>query len=159
MEKQIVVRRNHVAAGLGALALFVIAVQIASSARAADPVNPKPSHQVIACYFHRTQRCPTCRTISAYIEQSIRSGFAAQIQQGSVNMAMVDFQDPRNKKYAEAYNITGPTLVIMDVRDDKVTAWKPAPKAWSLVGKKDEFVRYVQGEVQSYLTREKTASR
>jgi hypothetical protein len=45
----------------------------------------------------------------------------------------------------------------MDVHDGKVTAWKPAPKVWSLVGKKDDFVRYVQGEVHSYLTEEKTA--
>ena len=30
-------------------------------------------------------------------------------------------------------------------------SWKPAPKVWSLVGKKDAFVKYVQDEVRGYL--------
>jgi hypothetical protein len=89
MEKRILVRGSRV---VGALALLVAALQAVPSVRAAEPGRTAPSHQVIACYFHRTQRCPTCKTISEYIEQSVRSGFAAQIKQGSVNMAMVDFQ-------------------------------------------------------------------
>lgn len=156
MKKRILVRGSRVV-GLGALALLVAAVQTVPSVRAAEPGRTAPSHQVIACYFHRTQRCPTCKKISAYIEQSLRSGFATQMKQGSVKMVMIDFQDPRHEKYAKAYKVTGPTLVIVDVHDGKVTAWKPAPKVWSLVGKKDDFVRYVQGAVRSYLTEEKTA--
>ena len=54
-------------------------------------------------------------------------------------MTMIDFQDAKNQKFTEAYKITGPTLVILDIHDGKVKAWKPAPKVWSLVGKKSEF--------------------
>ena len=113
---------------------------------------------MIACYFHRTVRCPTCRRISAYIEEAVNTGFAPQMKDGSVKMVMVDFQDERNQKFTQAYRIAGPTLVLMDVHDGKVTSWKPAPKVWSLVGNKDQFFRYVQGEVQSYLEGERTAA-
>jgi hypothetical protein len=109
------------------------------------------AHRVVACYFHRTNRCPTCRKISAYIEESLNSGMAKEMKDGSVALQMIDFQDPKNQQYTEAYKITGPTLVLMDVRDGKVASWKPAPKVWSLVGKKDAFFKYVQDEVRVYL--------
>lgn len=139
-------------------ATFVVPEQ-RSPAWAADQAIAGRSHQVIACYFHRTVRCPTCRKISAYIEESVKTGFAHQMKDGRVKMLMIDFQDSKNQKYSEAYQITGPTLVLMDVHDGKVTSWKPAPKVWSLVGNKDAFLRYVRGEVQSYLDGTQTAAR
>ncbi|MGI6417704.1 MAG: nitrophenyl compound nitroreductase subunit ArsF family protein [Thermoguttaceae bacterium] len=122
-----------------------------SESSAADKAAEGPSHQVLACYFHRTVRCPTCLRVGAYIEESLNKRFASQVKDGSVKIVMIDFQDARNQKYTAAYKITGPKLVLLDVHDGKVTSWKPAPKLWSLVGNKDEFFRYVQGEVQGYL--------
>ena len=74
-------------------------------------------------------------------------------------MMMVDFQDAKNKKLTQAYKIAGPTLVIMDVHDGDVTSWKPAPKVWSLVGKKNDFFKYVQDEIRISLESKKTAAR
>jgi hypothetical protein len=134
----------------GMLAAWVLG---AESQNAEKPTKPTvgPSHRVVACYFHRTVRCPTCRRISAYIEEGIQAGFAREIQEGRVSVAMMDFQDPKNERFTSFYKITGPTLVLMDIRDGKVAAWKPAPKVWSLVGDKEAFFRYVQGEVRAYL--------
>jgi hypothetical protein len=119
----------------------------------------EPSHQVIACYFHRTNRCPTCKKIGSYIEESVNTEFASQIKEKSVRVMQIDFQDAKNEKFTKAYKISGPTLVIMNVRDGKVATWKVAPKVWSLVGKKDDFSKYVKDEVQSYLKEEKSVSR
>lgn len=145
--------------GLSLAALSVAMAPEASPSVATEKPAVAPPHQVVACYFHRTQRCPTCKKISAYIEESVQTGFAKQIKEGSVRMTMVDFQDPKNQKFTQAYNITGPTLVIMDLREGKVKAWKAAPKVWSLVGQKEAFVKYVQDEVQNYLDGPKPASR
>lgn len=135
---------------LAVLALALVAGQSAPKARAAEMAG-RPSHQVLACYFHRTVRCPTCQRISAYIEEALRANFAEELKAGAVKVSVIDFQDPRNQRYTQAYQIAGPTLVILDVRDGKVRAWKTAPKVWSLVGKKDDFFRYVRSEIQSYL--------
>jgi endogenous inhibitor of DNA gyrase (YacG/DUF329 family) len=139
-----------------AVALVSLLAAPLPNARAAEKSVDRPAHQVIACYFHRTERCPTCQKISAYIEESVYAGFASELKDKTVRMAMVDFQDAKNKKYAEAYGIDGPTLVVMNVRNGKVVDWKAAPKVWSLVGEKEKFVDYVQSEVRSYLE-EKTA--
>jgi hypothetical protein len=119
----------------------------------------EPSHQVIACYFHRTNRCPTCKKIGSYIIESVNTEFATQIKDKSVKVMEIDFQDAKNEKFTKAYKISGPTLVIMNVRDGKVAAWKTAPKVWSLVSKKDDFSKYVSDEVKSYLKEEKSVSR
>ena len=47
----------------------------------------------------------------------------------------------------------------MDVNGEKVTAWKPAPKVWSLVADKDAFFKYVQNEVRAYLNPKQAAAR
>ena len=143
--------------GVAAVA-FALSLQ-SSVAIAADDPAPSPSHQVMACYFHRTVRCDTCKKISAYIDEAVQTGFASQVKNGTVKMVMVDFQDEKNKKLTQAYKITGPTLVIMDVHDGGTTAWKPAPKVWSLVGKKADFFKYVEGEIQVYLDDGKTAAK
>ena len=55
---------------------------------------PPPRHRVAAMYFHRTQRCPTCRRISAYIEEAIKTGFAEELPKRQVSLHLVDFQMP-----------------------------------------------------------------
>lgn len=142
------------------LAVLGGAAACAGGTLAAQPQQGQPSsaavavpHRVIACYFHRTNRCPTCRKISAYIEESLKKGFPEEMKAGSVNLQMIDFQDPKNQKYTDYYKISGPTLVILDAQGEQVKAWKAAPKVWSLVGKQDAFFKYVQDEVRAYLTR------
>lgn len=144
--------------GLGLLAVSLTVARPVPRVLAAEKAGDA-SHQVIACYFHRTVRCPTCQRISAYIEEAVKAEFKAELQDGSVKLVMMDFQDEKNEKYAQAYRITGPMLVLMDVHNGKVTAWKSAPKVWSLLGDKDEFFRYVQNEIRGYLEVKRTASR
>ena len=136
--------------GLTAVALAVL-VGGALPALADDKPVQRPDHWVAAMYFHRTQRCPTCKKISSYIDEATKSRFGREIKQAAVGLYMIDYQNPKNKKYTAFYKIKGPTLVIADVRKGKVTQWKPMPKVWSLVFKKEEFLKYVQAGVAGYL--------
>jgi hypothetical protein len=152
MSKSLFIRVSRPTALLVFVALGVVALCRSEPTMAVEKSPPSsPSHQVIACYFHRTVRCDTCKKISAYIDEAVKTGFAAQVKEGEVKMVMVDFQDEKNKRLTQAYKIAGPTLVIMDVRDGQTTEWKTAPKVWSLVGKKDDFFKYVQTEMQNYI--------
>jgi hypothetical protein len=125
-----------------------------AGALAADSPQAAPARRVIACYFHRTQRCPTCLKIGSYVEEAVKTGFEKEIAEGRVVLTMVDFQDPKNQKLTDAYKITGPALVVIHADGNKAAAWKPAPKVWSLVGKKAEFLKYVQDEVRGYLEKQ-----
>lgn len=136
---------------LGLLLGTVAACRRASQPGVSDAFPAEPKHQVVARYFHRTQRCPTCQKISALIEEAVQAGFADDLKSGKVKLQMVDYQDARNQEVTATYKISDPMLVILDVRDGKVVEWKSAPKVWALFLKKDVFTKYVQDEMHAHL--------
>lgn len=146
------VRSSVLRISLVTLLLPLLGVVSGARAQSAAPAAPaETAHRVVACYFHRTVRCPTCIKIGSAIDAALRTGLAAELQQGRLEWTMLDFQDPRNQGYTAALRITGPTLVVMEVRNGQVINWKPLPKVWSLAGDRDAFSRYVRDEVRAFL--------
>ena len=95
-------------ASLGSTALG----EAVKPARADAKADAEPTHRVAAIYFHRTNRCATCKKISAYIEEAVQAEFAKEFKGGQVSVSMIDFQDKKNKEFTEGYKITGPTLGV-----------------------------------------------
>jgi hypothetical protein len=116
-----------------------------------DDTEAAPSRRVIACYFHRTQRCPSCITIGQYVEEAISIGYADEVEAGELSILSVDYQAASSARYVQAYKVTGPKLIVIEVEDGKVLRWKDAPKVWTLIGDKDAFIEYVQGELKVYV--------
>ncbi len=115
----------------------------------------KPEHQVVAIYFHRTQRCPTCKRIGAMAEEAVVKGFEKEAKTRVVEFHFVDFQDKKNAKLAKRYGIESPTLVLVNVFEGETVCSTSMPKVWQLVGKPDEFRAYVQDGVVRYLKQSK----
>lgn len=134
-------------------ALLTLGGVVASGASASesdDHAKP-PEHQVVAIYFHRTERCPTCKRIGAMSEEAVTKGFEREINTRGVEFHFVDFQDKKNTKLAKAYGIEAPTLVLLSVFDGQTVCGTSMPKVWQLVGKPDEFRSYVDDGVVHYL--------
>jgi len=129
------------------LAVAILGAMFVSTARAADP----PADRVVAMYFHRTQRCPTCLKMGGYSEEAVKQGFAEQIEKGLVEFHYVDFQDKKNAALAKGYNISGPALIVVKVVDNKVKEYKDLQDIWTKVGEKPEFLEYVREHVETYL--------
>ena len=129
------------------LAVASLAVAFASTALAADP----PADRVVAMYFHRTQRCPTCIKMGGYSEEAVKKGFAEQLKEGSVEFHNVDFQDKKNAALTKGYKISGPALVVVKVREKKVKEYKNLKEIWTKVSEKPEFIKYVRENVEAYL--------
>ena len=146
-------------ATIALISLVTIAIgqnAFAEDSTAADNASKEkkvdiPADRVAVMYFHRTQRCPTCKKIGSYVEEAVKKGFADQLKDKTVGLYFVDFQQEKNAKIAKAFKVTGPTLVLAKVVDNKTAVWQPMPKVWKLVGEKDEFFKYVQGGVKEYL--------
>ncbi|MFG0255898.1 MAG: nitrophenyl compound nitroreductase subunit ArsF family protein, partial [Rhodopirellula sp. JB053] len=106
----------------------------------------------IAVYFHRTQRCPTCKRIGTMTQQAVTKGFAAELKTRAVEVRLIDFEDEKNSQLTTYYKIKSPTLILLDVNDAKVTRWKAMPKIWQLIGRPEAFEDYVRQGVKSYLS-------
>lgn len=130
------------------LALFFLV--LAERASAADAPKAPPKDRVVAMYFHRTQRCPTCLKMGSYTEEAIKTGFANQLKEGTVEFHYIDFQNRNNAAFTKAYQITGPALIVAKVGDNKVTETKNLKDIWTHVGDKKAFIKYVQDNVAAY---------
>lgn len=115
------------------------------------PGAEAPADRVVAMYFHRTQRCPTCKLMGAYSEEAVREGFAEQIKGGKVEFHDVDFQDERNARLTRAYGITGPSLIVVKVEGNRVKEYRNLKEMWAKVADKPAFLQYVRENVTAYL--------
>jgi hypothetical protein len=133
----------------------VVAVGVASLIAAMNPRDVRsaetPADRVVVMYFHRTQRCPTCLKMGGYTEEAIKTGFAGELKTGRVEFHFIDFQDPTNKALTDGYHVSGPTLLVAKVVDNKVKEHQSLKDIWTKVRDKPAFISYVQDQVKAYL--------
>jgi hypothetical protein len=130
-----------------ALVAASFTAMMASTTRAAAP----PADRIVAIYFHRTQRCPTCLKMGTYSEEAVKKGFAKQVKASSVQFFYVDFQDKKNAALTKGYKISGPALVVAKIKANKVKEYKDLKDIWTNIGEKPKFLKYVRDNVEAYL--------
>lgn len=118
-------------------------------ARASVPADPPL--KVVAYYFHVTVRCVTCRKIESYSREAIEKGFAKELKEGAVEWRPVNVQLPENRHFIRDYRLFTRSLVLVKIRGGRQVEWRNLEKVWELVGRKGEFVNYVQSNVRAYL--------
>ncbi len=134
---------------IATLALVVIACLTTAFAGAA--LGAAPADRIVAIYFHRTQRCPTCQKMGSYSEEAVKKGFAKEAKAGKVEFHHIDFQDPKNAAFTKAYRVSGPALIVAKVVKNKVKEFKDLKDIWANVREKPAFLKYVQDNVKAYM--------
>jgi len=134
-----------------ALVILLAAGFLAALAPSTASAGDAAKDRVVVMYFHRTQRCPTCLRMGSYTEEAVTGGFAKEIKDGRVSFHYVDFQDPRNAAFTQAYGVAGPTLIVARASGDQVAEYKNLQEIWTKSRDKNAFVEYVQSNVKSYL--------
>jgi thiol-disulfide isomerase/thioredoxin len=149
------------ALSLAAVAFLALSV----SAKANDAGNSKetakaekadakpaktPDDRVVVMYFHRTQRCPTCRRMGSYTQESVQEKYADALKKGTVEFRYVDFQDKKNEAQTKGYKVTGPTLIVAKIEKNKVKDFKNLKEIWDKNNDKQAFYKYVQENIDEY---------
>ena len=117
----------------------------------AESDTVKATPVVIAYYFHTTYRCASCKKIEAYSREAIESGFVEELKNGTLQFLSVNIDEADNKHFVKDYQLYTKSLVICDMEGGKQAQWKNLAKVWELIRNKDEFVKYVQDEINNYL--------
>jgi hypothetical protein len=131
---------------LFALTAATLVAMLPRPALAAD----EAADRVVAMYFHRTQRCPTCLKMGSYSEEAVKSGFADEIKDGKVAFYYIDFQNQANAALTNGYGVSGPTLIVAKIKGNKVEAYKNLTDIWAKVGDKPAFLKYVRENISAY---------
>ncbi len=114
-----------------------------------SPVATSP--EVVAYYFHRTIRCPSCIQIEEWAKQAIENRFANEIMNGLVQWRAVNIQEAGNEHFEKDYELTGQSLVLVRMKNGHPAEWKNLKSVWELLGDYAGFTKYVQTEVSSFL--------
>ena len=139
---------------IAASMLFVVAVTvIGTMAAGAVQAADAPKDRVVAMYFHRTERCPTCQKMGSYSEEAVKTAFADEIKKGQVAFHFIDFEAEKNARYTKAYDISGPALIVAKISDNKVASYRNLEDIWDKVADKPAFLRYVQENVKACLAK------
>jgi len=133
-----------VAFSIAAVLMFAASIPMLA---AAEPAQDR----VAVIYFHRTQRCPTCQKMGGYTQEVVRAAFAEELKSGKVELHDVDFQNPANEALAKGYKVEGPTLIVLQVRGNKVASYKKLDEIWMKVRDKQAFFDYVESNVRGLL--------
>ena len=124
------------------------------SALAQKTPAPKPdAHKVIAYYFHTNTRCSTCIKIETYSKEAIEQGFANELKNGTLEMRIVNYENPENRHFLQDYKLVSKSLVLVNTVNGKQTEWTNLKMVWQLTGRKDAFLNYVRKEVRGYLAK------
>jgi hypothetical protein len=102
-------------------------------------------------YLHGNTRCPTCRTIEAYAQEAVQTGFAEQLQSRKIEWQVINYESPGNEHYATNYEVVAPNVVLVKFVGGKQTSWKGLPEVWEHVGDKATFVAFVQNSLRQFL--------
>lgn len=113
--------------------------------------NTPTNHKVIAYYFHRTQRCHTCLTMEAYIQQTLKDAFSNALETGELEWRPVNVEEPQNEHFVKEYELYASALVIVDVENGQAKRSKKLEQIWGLVGDEQKFKTFVRDEARAYL--------
>lgn len=106
---------------------------------------------VIAYYFHRTMRCPTCLAIEANAERVIQNEFSQQLADGLIMWMPLNLDGPGGKEFAKQYGISVSTLVLSKMDNGLPVESQKLEKVWEYIGNPAKFDTYVSSEIRAYL--------
>ena len=101
-------------------------------------------------YFHRTQRCYSCRYAGDTTEYAVETYFAQELASGKLVFKTVDVQKKENASIVERYGAYGSSLFINEIKDgtDHIEA---VTDIWFLIGKDEAFVNLIKSEIEKHL--------
>jgi hypothetical protein len=113
-------------------------------------VNQTDKSTIIAYYFHRTFRCPTCRAIEANAERVIKKNFAQELADGRLTWMPFNLDEPGGQELEKQFDVSISTLVIAKMKGDNNIEYKKLEKVWDLLNSPQEFEKYIKTEINTY---------
>ena len=112
--------------------------------------NPNGASWVEVVYFHRTNRCTSCRRAEAGVRYTIDTYFQDELASGDLVFMVLDLGDKANADMIDNYEPYGSSLFINDV-EDVVEHIEGLVDIWLLLGDEEEFASVLKGEIEKRL--------
>lgn len=107
--------------------------------------------QYVAYYFHGNMRCPTCKKLEQYSQEGINSTQILERTGLNIPLKIVNVQIPENSHFIQDFELYSQSLVITEVKDDRISRWKNLDQIWMLVRDRDKYLQYVIDEICTFV--------
>ncbi|MBN1865842.1 hypothetical protein JW916_00990 [Candidatus Sumerlaeota bacterium] len=119
------------------------------------PVPPRyaPGQTNLTVYFfHRKERCETCRKIEEYTGELMGEKYMTELEDGNMEWRVYCFEEGSGEKFRDELGLFTSTVVLAKVCEGKIVRSKDlVEQVWQKVnGDKDEFMKYLQGEIDAF---------
>ncbi len=138
-----------------AVSLTVVVMRNTSTSAIGTPQESEVTaegDQIIAYYFHRTQRCPTCNRIEQLTHEIVHQNFAEELSSKRLELRVINVESPGNEHFETDFNLVSQSIVLVDFKTGKQVKWKNLDQIWELIGTETEFRNYVESEIRAYLS-------
>lgn len=129
--------------------LMLPALALAAIAAAAS--KPAPAIVVKADYIHSDYRCASCLKLETWSSAAIRQGLADSLKTGRLVWATESMDTPQGSALADQLGLTTKALVLMEMRNGKMTRFKELKETWKNLRDSTAFAAYVKFETLVFL--------
>lgn len=125
-----------------------------STAAKSDETKPDQAtanNKIVAYYFHRTARCPTCLSIEQQTQKALEAGFIDEIDNGRIEWRSVNIEEAGNEHFEKDFALAGSALILAETAGDAAPRWKNLERVWELVEDPSAFEIYVWSELTEFM--------
>ncbi|MBN1169417.1 hypothetical protein JXA56_00155 [Candidatus Micrarchaeota archaeon] len=101
-------------------------------------------------HFHGTHQCYSCITMGQYAEETIRTYFSKEVEEGKLSFAHINGELPENQVKVAKYGVTGSSLFI-GVYSGEGFRKEENVMVWYKIGNKEEYMKYLKGVLEKKL--------
>lgn len=101
-------------------------------------------------YFHRTQRCYSCSTISRYLRETMEQKFSQEIKNETIDFREINVDLPENKEIAVKFQASGSSLFVNAISDGQDNVSQDT-NIWRLLNDEIKFKSYIENKINLFL--------
>ena len=125
-------------------------VSPASPTAASQPAAGDMKDGIVVYYFYTTRRCPSCKKIEAFTAEAVKTTYAKQLADGSMQWKPLNTDDAQYKHFLKDYDLYTKSVIVSQIKDGKEARWKNLEDVWELLGDPGAFQQYVTKEIEAY---------
>ena len=148
--KNIDTESHKVTTQIDRFAKYAVLVPLPPTEHPAPDTSLGPADKVDVVYFHRTQRCYSCKYVEAGTRYTVETYFKDELASGKVIFKVLNVEDKENAAIVKKYGAFTSSLFINTIRggSDHI---EEATDVYFLIGKDEAFVEALRSKIEKSL--------
>jgi hypothetical protein len=148
--KNVDTESHKVTTHIDQFAKYAVLVPLPPTEHPAPDTSLGPVDRVDVVYFHRTQRCYSCKYVEAGTRYTVETYFKDELASGKVTFQVLNVEDEENAAIVKKYRAFTSSLFINTIKGG-TDYIKEATDIYFLIGKDEAFVEALRSRIEKSL--------